>query len=329
MTLSKQHVGLLSIPGNVTPISLELPDSLSYEGWKAVGDTLRYVAGAVQWWLGDWILFGERKYGEMYSQALEATEYEYQTLRDATWVADQFEMSRRRDNVSWSHHREVASLEPAEQDEWLDRTQDEGWTHKELRTEVQKAKRRAAPTPSLPTGTFDVIYADPPWQYDNAIESWGPASLHYPAMSTEAIEGLDIPVADNAVLFLWATNPFLEDALRVVESWGFEYKTNVVWVKTDLKRPGSGFYVRGHHELLFICTRGSYVPDQTGKSPISSVLYASVREHSRKPEEVYGLIESLYPDGRYLELFARHHDRNHWAVWGAEVPGDLALVEHS
>lgn len=173
-------------------------------------------------------------------------------------------------------------------------------------------------TPPLPVGVFDVIYADPPWQYDNQIESWGPTSLHYPTMPLHEIKAMalenKVPSAEHATLFLWSTNPFLEDALEVVQEWGFEYKTNIVWVKRHLTRPGSGFYVRGRHELLFICTKGNHVPDQRGKEPIGSVLEADVEEHSQKPEAVYQIIESLYPNAKRLELFARR-ERPGWTPW--------------
>lgn len=171
----------------------------------------------------------------------------------------------------------------------------------------------------LPIGVYDVIYADPPWQYDNAILSWGPASLHYPSMRIEDLCAMTIPVAENAVLFLWTTNPFLQDALTVVEAWGFDYKTNMVWVKTNLQKPGSGFYVRGRHELLFIATKGSFVPDQRDKEPIGSIIMADVREHSQKPDAVYDIIEAMYPEGKYLELFARGNTRDKWMAWGNEA----------
>ncbi len=186
---------------------------------------------------------------------------------------------------------------------------------------AQKIKREIdkAEAPPLPDGIFDVIYADPPWRYDNQIESWGPVSLHYQDMALEEIMNIAVPAADNAVLFLWATNPFLEDALKVVEAWDFTYKTNLVWVKTELQRPGSGFYIRGRHELLFICTRGAFVPDQTGKEPIGSVIEAPVQEHSRKPDKAYEIIEAIYPSGKYLELFGRGEQRPGWTSWGLEV----------
>ena len=113
-------------------------------------------------------------------------------------------------------------------------------------------------------------------------------------------------------------NPFLRDAFYVIDAWGFEYKTNIVWVKTNLKKPGSGFYIRGRHELLFICTKGSFVPDQKGKEPIGSVVEAGVAEHSKKPDVIYNLIERIYPEGKYLELFARNTQKG-WQSWGKTI----------
>jgi len=196
-----------------------------------------------------------------------------------------------------------------------------------------KARYRAeaATAPPLPAGTFDVIMADPPWEYANSGGLPGQAANHYSTMTNEEIAALALPTAENAVLFLWVTNPLLAEGLELARRWGFEYKTNIVWIKRNLQRPGVGFYVRGRHELLFICTKGSMVPDQEGRSPIGSVVEADIRKHSEKPDEVYVLIEALYPGGRYLELFARRN-RPGWTTWGANsapVLAETAAVDAS
>lgn len=186
-----------------------------------------------------------------------------------------------------------------------------------LRVAKQLQRPRVADIPPLPTGTYDVILADPPWEYSNDGGLPGQARNHYSTMAFEDICAMQLPrLAKDAALFLWVTNPMLREGLTLVERWGFEYKTNVVWVKTELRRPGVGFYVRGRHELLLICTRGSYLPEQRGRSPIGSVLEAPLQEHSRKPEAAYELIEAMYPEARYVELFARSK-RDRWATWGA------------
>ena len=189
----------------------------------------------------------------------------------------------------------------------------------ELRNETKRAIAMAQPS-----GVYNVLYADPPWEYSNTGVH-GAAEHHYPTMSLESICSLlddqKIRVANNAVLFLWATNPFLQDAFYVINSWGFTYKTNMVWVKTDLVKPGSGFYVRGRHELLLICTRGSFTPIDTHISPpIGSVVSAAIAEHSAKPDEFYSVIERLYPDCQYLELFSRRQ-RENWEGWGYDSNG--------
>lgn len=171
-------------------------------------------------------------------------------------------------------------------------------------------RRRERPaTPPLPEGEFNVIYADPPWEY--ALPLRGSPDMHYPVMSTEEICRLRVPAAKDAVLFLWATNPKLEDALKVLRTWGFAYKTNMVWVKD---RIGTGYYFRGQHELLLVGVKGNFSPPIEENRP-PSVLKAPAGEHSEKPAEVYAIIERMYPHGKYLELFARRR-REGWTAWG-------------
>jgi len=181
---------------------------------------------------------------------------------------------------------------------------------KKLRAEVTKI---LAPEPEpLPEDLFNVIYADPPWQYEFSESSRGAPDQHYATMTLQEICDLKVPSADDAILFLWATNPKLEEALQVIKKWGFQYRTNLVWVKDKI---GTGFYVRGQHELLLIGKKGEIqAPEESDRPP--SVLYAPRREHSQKPDEVYAVIERMYPQGKYLELFARNH-REGWVSWGA------------
>ena len=175
---------------------------------------------------------------------------------------------------------------------------------------------------NLPDRTYNVIYADPPWQYSNTGVH-GAADHHYDTMSIEQLNELpskiNLHIADNAVLFLWITNPLIAEAFHLIERWGFAYKTNMVWIKTELQKPGSGFYVRGRHEFLFICTRGSFTPlDQNISPPIGSVVEAAIQEHSRKPTLFYEIIERLYPQCSYVELFARAQ-REGWDVYGNQT----------
>jgi len=196
-----------------------------------------------------------------------------------------------------------------------------------LRTAEQEHRRagidlkiaaQLAQIQTAPSEVYSVIYADPPWQYDNQGH-YGASERHYPTLPTDKIASLltdiDLVVADNAVLFLWATNPLLLDALHVLKAWGFNYKTNLVWDKR-VPTLGLGVYAKGQHELLLIATRGSFRPNFM----YPSVICEEKTTHSTKPSRLYAMIEAMYPAQRYMELFARHPEsRESWSFWGAEL----------
>jgi len=165
-------------------------------------------------------------------------------------------------------------------------------------------------------GRFPVIYADPPWRYDFAPTDSRKIENAYPTMDLEDIKALPVDGVchDDAVLFLWATSPKLPEAFAVMEAWGFTYRTCMVWVKDKI---GMGYYARQKHELLLIGARGNLPVPEPGNRP-PSVIEAPRGEHSKKPDETYGIIEAMYPEYTRLELFARR-TREGWASWGNQV----------
>ena len=174
-----------------------------------------------------------------------------------------------------------------------------------------------------PVKTYNIIYADPPWTYYvwTSKDKGRTASAHYETMSTENICALPVAniTASDCILFLWTTCPNLPDALRVVNSWGFTYKTVAfVWVKTN--RDGSPFMGLGHWsranaELCLLATKGK--PKRVNKA-VNQIVFAPKREHSRKPDEVRKRIVELIGDLPRIELFAREKQSG-WDVWGNEV----------
>lgn len=172
--------------------------------------------------------------------------------------------------------------------------------------------------PPLPTGKYRVIYADPPWTYgefgSTVDPSYGGTRWHYPSMTTDELCELPVPELAEAdsVLFLWATSPKLPDAMRIVEAWGFDYKTSFVW---DKVKHNFGYYNSVRHEFLLVAGRGRSTPDV--KTLYDSVLSIERTEHSAKPEEFRNMIDALYPVGRRIELFARR-EANGWERWGNE-----------
>ena len=181
---------------------------------------------------------------------------------------------------------------------------------------VRRALRdqKLPPAPPLPEGPFELIYADPPWQLGNPDGENAPEN-HYPTMPLAAIKDLQPPAADNACLFLWAVNCLLPGAVEVISSWGFTYKTNLVWVKPSI---GLGYWTRNRHEPLLFATRGQIEIPEPDQRP-DSVIEANRGRHSEKPAAVYELIERAYPQLGKLELFARGQPRPGWQTWGNET----------
>lgn len=184
----------------------------------------------------------------------------------------------------------------------------------EVRREMRKAELSNAV--ALPTAKHRVIYADPPWSYNDkcdagAVQSGG-AEKHYPSMTIPELCAL--PVRDMAsadsVLFLWVTSPLLYDASPLVQAWGFTYKASFVW---DKVKHNMGHYNSVRHEFLLVCTRGSCTPDI--KKLFDSVQSVERTKHSEKPEAFRKIIETLYPHGKRIELFARKKTKG-WEAYG-------------
>jgi hypothetical protein len=149
-----------------TPLSefsatgLVIRPGVAFADWQHLGKTLTQMQGGILWWLDDWLNYGERSYGEMYAQALDATDYSYQTLAHAKSIASKLDLCRRRQNLSFAHHAEIASLTPAAQDRWLDQAESKGWTRAQLRAARRQAKIAASPVAGEPGTTLnDLVVA--------------------------------------------------------------------------------------------------------------------------------------------------------------------------
>jgi N6-adenosine-specific RNA methylase IME4 len=180
--------------------------------------------------------------------------------------------------------------------------------------EVTHAQRPPSPSPK---GKYRVFYADPPWHYGNSgLQQYGHASHHFPPMSIAELCALPVKAMtqEDAVLFLWVTSPLLEECFEVINAWGFAYKTSFVW---DKVKHNFGHYNSVRHELLLVCTRGSCTPDVP--TLIDSVqTIERTAKHSEKPEEFRKIIDTLYPNGKRIELFARARAEG-WDAWGNEA----------
>lgn len=175
------------------------------------------------------------------------------------------------------------------------------------------------------SGQFGTILIDPPWRFDNRTGKMAPEHrrLHrYPTMSFDEIAALAVGglAAPQSHLYLWCPNALLAEGLRIMQTWGFTYKTNLVWYK--IRKDGGpdgrgvGFYFRNVTELLLFGIKGKLRTKLAGRKQVN-IIVSRKQEHSWKPEEQYEIIETCSP-GPYLELFARRR-RTGWTCWGEQA----------
>ena len=173
---------------------------------------------------------------------------------------------------------------------------------------------------------FSTILADPPWQFQNRTGKMAPEHKRLSRYHTMKLQEIkDLPVEaiaeDRAHLYLWVPNALLAEGMQVMENWGFKYKTNLIWYKIRKDggpdRRGVGFYFRNVTEMVLFGVRGKNIRTlQPGRSQ-ENIISSRKREHSRKPDEQYDLIESC-SWGPFLELFGRG-TRKGWTTWGNQA----------
>ncbi len=172
---------------------------------------------------------------------------------------------------------------------------------------------------------FSTVLADPPWQFQNRTGKMAPEHRRlsrYPTMGLRDIKDLPVEaiVNDTAHLYLWVPNALMAEGLQVMENWGFKYKTNLIWYKIRKDggpdRRGVGFYFRNVTEMILFGVRGKNARTLDPGRRQENIISTRKREHSRKPDEQYDIIESCSP-GPFIELFARG-PRENWHVWGNE-----------
>jgi site-specific DNA-methyltransferase (adenine-specific) len=180
---------------------------------------------------------------------------------------------------------------------------------------------------------YNIIYADPPWDYGNTKnhngQFWGMADKHYEVMKLCDIKSLPIQkiAENNCYLFLWATSPFLEKGFEVIKSWGFKYATvGFVWIKmkndmSEVRKDGLGKYTISNAEYCLIARKGKY---RRESKTAQQVIQTPKLGHSRKPDEIRNRIVELVGDLPRIELFARQSTFG-WDVWGNEIESDIEL----
>jgi N6-adenosine-specific RNA methylase IME4 len=301
---------------------LTIYEDITIDEWKELGQGLRQVEGSVQFWIGDWARYGDKrgftgKYTDpkVYDELENITGLNRGTIQNYKSVAERTS-SLRSEDLTFNHHVEVAKLTPEKQELYLNMASEENLSVRDLRNAIRKDGVKYNKNTEELSGIFQLFYADPPWQYGNAMpKGTTTPENYYPCMSLEDICSMPInAIADeNAVLFIWVTSPLLEESFEVINAWGFKYKTSFIW---DKIKHNMGHYSSVRHELLLLCTKGSY-PIQNMK--LYDSVYSEERtEHSKKPDFYYEMIEYLYPNSNKLELFSRNK-REGWTTYGNQL----------
>lgn len=175
---------------------------------------------------------------------------------------------------------------------------------------------------------FNIIYADPPWQYNDKSTNRGGAERHYRTVDIESLKKLKVSMvaADDCALFMWVTFPLLQESLDLIKAWGFTYKTMAfTWVKRNKIKDslfwGMGHWTRSNPEICLLAVRGK--PKRLGKG-VHSVIKSPIQQHSRKPEETRQRIIELLGDIPRLEMFCREAPEG-WATWGNECENSVFI----
>lgn len=184
--------------------------------------------------------------------------------------------------------------------------------------------------PPFPTKKYDIIYADPPWDYKGQLQHTGPggrnsggAIRHYPTVAAEEMEKWDIGsmAAEDCLLFMWSSSPHLDQAIELGKAWGFNWATIAfIW---DKQKTNPGFYTLSQCELCLVFKRGK-IPRPRGSRNVKQFLSVMRENHSKKPDEIRYRIECMFPSQEKIELFARKRISG-WDCWGYDVEEELDI----
>lgn len=268
-------------------------------------------------------LRAERRAGEMLREQVRGQGQRDETFHDGMFVPPKLDDLgiTYQDSHRWQLEADIPE-ERFEQFIAETKAAAEELTSRAAITIAQKIKReeRIKEAAPFPTGKFRVLYADPPWAFNNSGFPQS-AEQHYPTLTSNDIANFkdskgnkpeSLVSEGETVLFLWVPEALIPEGMEVIDAWGFEYKAQLIWLKP--KSPGIGWWVNSKHEVLCLAANGEGL--QPAKK-YDSTFQAEVTDHSRKPSLVYEMIEAMYT-GPYIELFARNI-RPGWESWGNEV----------
>jgi N6-adenosine-specific RNA methylase IME4 len=329
------------LPGVATKTGWDLPGDLTERKWADLGRLLGHMERSVQWWIGEWWMHGDAKFHGA-RKIVTADDWDgpsYKTCVNAATCCRKFPSARRRALVPFSHHAEVASLPAELADRLLDQAQRQAEetgepppkravrnlvkSHRRAQREMELAKATEQASCKVGSQLYGVIYTDPPWRFEPFSRESGmdrAADNHYPTLDADALAALELPAADDCVLFCWSTIAMLPAAMTFLRHHGFVYRSAYGWLKPG---PGTGYWSQADQlELLLVGVRGEVPAPAPGTQP-PQVLTIPRGKHSAKPDEFAAMIERMFSNVAKLEMFARKL-RPGWDVRGNEVEANVA-----
>ena len=284
---------------------LEAIGTPTFEQWTDCGEFIRKSNGAVHFWIGDWLNYGESHYGETYTQAIDETKFDYQTLANDKWISKSLEFSLRGENLEISHAKIIASLPQVEKEFWANKLNNNKITVKDLKDQIATKRRELLPNPTTPKGKYQTIIIDPPWpvefmQLENRPNQ---VLMPYPTMTIEELRAWNVvkDIADeNCNLFIWTTHTYLLDTFEILKEWGFKYHVTLTWDKTNGR---SLFGFNRRTEFVLFAYKGKITVNQRGTF-IDTIFTEKLREHSRKPDIFYDIVREHTPEPR-IDIFSR------------------------
>lgn len=347
--------GLLAWDGvTFAQTALSIRADLAFEDWQQLGGALRTIEGAVHWWLGDWLNYGERKYGEKYTQAVETTGFKIQTLMNDKFVAEHIEFSRRRENLTFGHHQEVASLQPDKQDEWLGIAASNLLSTVELRQQIRSARLAnvnaiggertvrlihgdmLAVVPTL--GLFDLVVTDPPYGVVPKYDSVDPLEWDrfddFLAQTRAWLDVVKAALKPQYNLFWFCAPTYAARVEQIFTEIGLPIQSRIIWHRRSIPkgRAAADRFISTWDMILHAGNRPLNFPAewsdawfdvQVFSQPLTSSNDIDQKIHeTQKPSE---LIERLvmfgsFPGDRVLDPFAGS------GVVGAVCPKDRECI---
>jgi N6-adenosine-specific RNA methylase IME4 len=309
----------------LTEVGVIVNGAFGSDHLETLADFIERWDGARMWWLGDLILLLPGLMPDKDDQfRFLGKRFTQSTCQSAQWVADKFAFFRRRKNLKWAHHAEVAGMDLATQDEFLDKAESESLSSADLRALVKalKQKRALALAGPLPEGKRRCIVIDPPWPVEKIEREERPKQgrdLDYQGgvMTLEQISTSVGEMVKKAAheegchLYLWVTQKYLPAGLQFFSEWGVKYQCVMTWVKPTGMTPYSWMYNAEH--VLFGCV-GSLPLSKLG---LKLTFDAPVSRHSAKPDVFYDRVREASPEPR-LSIYERRLIPG-FAVWGDEV----------